>query len=160
MRLTTPLLSLAVLVLAGATASPAAARCHAGTHRYGGATAQTFCGPAKASVAMPSRNVSFHQGRCDRTHNYLTVNIGTIVLGDPPRNRPPYFGITVGKTAFGGSPASKDGTYSKNVVISWVTGGKSYSVAHAKLKLAGHRTRGTFTGVLLTGDNVSGSFHC
>src|SRR4051794_15286700 len=100
MRPPAPLLSLAVLVLAGATASPAAARCHAGTHRYGGATAQTFCGPARAWVATPSRTVSSHRGRCARPHTSLTVNIGTVALGDPSRRRPPYFGITVGKTAF------------------------------------------------------------
>lgn len=154
-------LALLAAVAACVLASPASAACHAGTHKFGGTTARTFCGPAKATVKMPGRTLTYQQGSCDRTKDYFTLNIGTIVLGDTTKKRPPYFGITVGKTAFGGSPAGHDGTYTKDVSISFVSGGHSYSLVRAKLTLAGHRTKGTFSGQLLASTKmVSGSFHC
>ena len=117
------------------------------------AAAKTFHGPARASVTYGGKHASFHDGKCKRTKDYLTVNIGRTGKG-------PYFGVTVGKTPFGGTPAGHDGTYTKNVVISFITGGKSYAVGGAKLTLKGNRTRGTFTGTLLTGAKAGGSFHC
>jgi hypothetical protein len=117
------------------------------------AAATTYHGPARASVTYGGKHASFHDGSCQRKSDYLTVNIGRTRKG-------PYFGTTVGKTPFGGTPARHDGTYSKNVVISFITGGKSYAVGRPKLTLRGNRTRGTFTGTLLTGRKVSGSFHC
>jgi len=117
------------------------------------AAATTFHGPARASVTFGGKHVSFHGGNCRRTKDYFTINIGRTGKG-------PYFGSTVGKTPFGGAPAGHDGTYTKNALVTFITGGKSYAVAHTKLTLKGGRTRGTFTGTLLSGAAVSGSFHC
>lgn len=155
------LLATSAAVAALVPAAPAAAACKPGTHKFGGTQAQTFCGPARASLTMAGKHVSFKQGSCKRTSDYFTINIGTIVLGDTTKKRPAYFGITVGKTVGGGSPANHDGTYTKDLTISFVTGGHSYALIHATLTLAGHRTKGTFTGGLLAGGgDVSGSFHC
>ncbi len=148
------------LVLAG-TGSATNARCQAGTTTFGGSPARVFCGPATATVRVGSKTFTFRSGSCDKTSDYLTVNLGTIVIGSPSMPTPDYFGLTVGRLPLGGGkPAAKDGTYA-GAVISAVHAGKSYAIGQARVTLAGGRTRGTFTGQLaLSSTKVSGSFAC
>jgi len=145
-----------VAVLGVAGSADAKKKCKPGTYAYGGAQARKFCGPARARVKLPSgKVVHFHRGRCDKTKENFTINIGTIVIGDTSKKRPKYFGITV-------DPAPKDGTYTQNAAVSFTRANKNYGVGNATVKLKKHRSRGTFSGVLFSGGKgtVHGSFRC
>jgi hypothetical protein len=150
----------ATLVLAG-TGGAADAGCNAGTTKFGGSPARVFCGSATATVRVGAKTFSFRNGSCEATSDYLTLNLGTIVIGSPSKRRPDYFGLTVGRLPVGGGkPAGKDGTYS-GAVVSAVHRGEAYAVGGASVTLAGGRTRGTFTGRLVgSAVRVSGSFAC
>lgn len=148
------------LVLAG-TGSATNAGCKAGTTTFAGSPARVFCGAATATVRVGAKTFTFRNGSCETTSDYLTVNLGTIVIGSPSKQRPEYFGLTVGRLPLGdGKPAGKDGTYS-GAVISAVHVGQSLAIDRARVTLTGGRTRGAFTGQLvLSATKVSGSFTC
>jgi hypothetical protein len=153
---------IALACLAGLTASAEGKKaCKPGVHTFSGSTkARTFCGPARATVTVGGKTFTFKGGNCQRGKKYLTINIGTVVLGSTSKPRPEYFGITVGKTAAGGTPAPKDGTYD-SAVIAVVHKHKGYPIGNSSVTLMGGRTKGTFTGTLAgSGDAVSGSFRC
>jgi len=159
-------LALLVLVIVplAAAAAPAGARtaCTPGTKTVNGATERTFCGAAKATVHAGSKTFSFSGGQCTKAPAYVTVNIGTVVLGMTSKPKPDYFGLDVGKLpGGGGTPASHDGT-NTSVVLAIDSGGKGYVVTGARVTLKGNRTRGTFTGTMLggPGGTVTGSFSC
>jgi hypothetical protein len=137
----------------------AAASCRPGVHRVGPAEARTFCGKAKATVALPGGNVTLQGGSCKRTSDYFTINIGTVVLSSTAPHPPNYFGLTVGKPA-GTQPAGHDGTYVNDAAISFVIKHKRYAVLDPTVVLKGGRTRGSFRGALLSGRPVSGTFRC
>ena len=109
------LLALSALALAAATtalAAPAKTTCTAGMTSVGGVPARTFCGPAKATVHIAGKTLSFKGGSCERTSKYLSLQIGTVILGQAKKKKPDYFGIDVG--AYPGSTskaATKDGKY-------------------------------------------------
>lgn len=157
-RATTFTTALAAVALLALPAS-AAAKCHPGVHKVGSAEARTFCGKAQSTVSLPGRKVALRGGSCKRTSNYFTINIGTVVLSPTAPNPPNYFGLTVGKPA-GSQPAGKDGTYVDDAAISFVIKHKRYSVINPTVVLKGARTRGSFSGTLLSGGPVSGTFHC
>ena len=129
----------------------------------GGVTARTFCGSAKATVHIDGKTLSFKGGSCERTSKYLSLQIGTVLLGQTKKKKPDYFGINVG--AYPGSttkPAAKDGKY-VGAVIAIDYKGKGYLLRGdtAKVTLAGGRTRGSFTATVLFGSGSgSGTFSC
>lgn len=151
----------AAALAAAVGAGPAAAACTAGVHPYGGVQARTFCGPAKATLKLGGKTYTFAGGQCERGPAYLTVNIGTVVLGTTSKPKPEYFGMTVGKAPIvGGTPAKKDGTYVPQALTA-NHANVSYVILQAKVTLAGSRTKGTFTGAPLgKSGTATGSFSC
>jgi len=148
-------------VAGAALATPRAVSCTPGVHPYGGANARTFCGPAKATLVIGSKTIRYAGGNCERGAGYLSLNIGTVVLGTSTKPKPEYFGLLVGKAPIvGGTPATHDGTY-KPQALAADHAGKGYAILQSTVKLMGGRTRGTFTGKLLgTNAPVRGSFSC
>lgn len=137
--------------------------CTAGVVSFGGVQARVFCGPAKATVTIGGKTLTFKGGSCERTSKYLALNVGTVVLGTTTKKKPDYFGLVVG--AYPGStakPASRDGAYT-GAVIAIESGGKSYLLRGdtAKITLRGGRTKGTFSAAgLLGASRGTGSFGC
>ena len=161
----TPVFLLTAALAAGAVAGAAgpaagAKKCKEGVHKFDGSTkARTFCGPARSVVSL-GKLVKFKPGECEKTKKYVTVNIGTIVLGPTHKKRPEYFGLTVGETPAGGTPAPKDGTYD-HATISFVHKNKGHALGNASVTLTNKRTRGTFQGTIVGQQGVvTGSFRC
>jgi hypothetical protein len=152
--------ALGLLGSLAATTASAATACNAGVHPFGDVSARTFCGPARATLVVGGKTFRFRGGVCERGAAYISLNIGTVVLGTTAKPRPEYFGMNVGKVPlFGGTPATHDGTFPAGLV----TGrhlGKGYSLLQATVTLAGGRTHGTFKGPLLGGGTATGTFHC
>jgi hypothetical protein len=164
MRRLAPLVLLSVAAIATLAAGPAdgAKKCKPGVHRFDGSTkARTFCGPATAKVELlPGTTVKFKQGSCQKASKYVTVNIGTVVLGSTSKKKPEYFGLTVGRTPAGGKPAPKDGTYDGGSVA-FVHGNKNYSLGSSTVTLTNNRSRGTFAGTIAGQQGqITGSFRC
>ena len=161
-RLSIAVLCTALAGLAGlSTSAEGRKACNPGVHTFSGSTkARTFCGPARATVLVGGKKFTFKGGNCQRGKKYLTINIGTVVLGSTSKPRPEYFGITVGKTQAGGTPAPKDGTYD-DAVIAVVHNHKGYPIGNSSVTLTGGRTKGTLAGQLAgSGAAVTGSFRC
>ena len=159
-------LGLAALTATAAPASlagPARSACMPGLTSFGGTQARVFCGPAKATVKIGGKTLSFKGGSCERTSKYLAINVGTVVLGTTTKKKPDYFGLDVG--AIPGStakPAGRDGTYTGGV-IAIDFGGKPYLLRGdtAKITLSGGRTKGTFGAAGLLGSGGgTGTFSC
>jgi hypothetical protein len=148
-----------VLWLVGAAGATRAV-CTPGLTKVGGVTARTFCGPARATVKVGGKTFSLANGNCDRTARYVSVNIGTVVLG-LAKKKPDYFGLNVGRILGAGKPAPRDGTYHGSA-LALDAGGKGYAVRADEIEvtLTGNRTKGTFTATLLAGGSISGSFSC
>lgn len=154
-------LAVAACAATAAAATPVApARCRPGARTVGGVPQRTFCGPASAVVRTGGKTHRIAVGgECERGRMYLAVNVGTVVLGRTTRPKPTYFGLSVGRTPLGGTPAARDGTYA-NPALSFTVGGRSFAVLRATVTLGGGRTRGTFRGTVLGGGPVTGSFTC
>jgi len=157
---------LVVATVAAAAALPAAAgvrapSCTAGMHAVGGVNARTFCGPASATVTVGGVTYRFKGGECEKGAQYLSLDIGTVVLGQTTKPRPDYVGLNVGKLPLvGGTPAAHDGTFPAEA-LAIEHAGKSYTMVQATVTLSGGRTRGSFKGKLLTGNGTaSGTFRC
>jgi hypothetical protein len=160
------LLSLALIaaggVVGGAGPAAGAKKCKPGVHGFDGSTkARTFCGPATAKVELaPGSLISYRRGSCKKTTKYVTVNIGTTVLGQTTKKKPEYFGLTVGRTAAGGKPAPEDGTYD-GATISFVHKNKTYALGQSSVVLTNNRTRGAFAGTIPGQQGqIVGSFRC
>jgi hypothetical protein len=130
----------------------------------GGLTERTFCGPAEATVHYGAQTLKFSNGDCTKTAQYVSVNIGTVVLGTTTKPKPDYFGLDIGKLpGSAGKPAGKDGTYIGGV-MALAHGVKTYLVVPNTLKimLSGGRTDGTFsgTGFGASSPKVTGTFSC
>jgi hypothetical protein len=141
----------AALALAtSALASPqSASACVAGVKKINGVSARTFCGPAKATVQVNGKTVSYKGGQCSKSSFGWSINIGTVVLGNL-QGKPEYFGITAG---------AKPGTQS-NGAVAVVHAGKSLAVTGTITLKAGLRS-GTFSGkVFGAPTRVTGSFSC
>lgn len=157
-----------VAVATAAAASPLAAApsraaaCSPGVRPFDGSTqARTFCGGARATVKVGGRTIAFSGGSCEVGAQYVTINIGTVVLGQTKKRKPEYFGLTVGKAPFvGGTPAPRDGTYTAQAVA-WVHAGVGGSITGARVTLSGGRKKGAFGGkVLFSSGTASGTFSC
>jgi hypothetical protein len=134
-----------------AAAAPAAAACKEGVGKFGGASARTFCGPAKAKVRIGGVTVSYAGGECSKSAFGWSINIGTVVLGTTSKPKPEYFGITVTKAAAG--------TYA-NQGVAVVHAGVTRSVLGTVVLKSGVRS-GTFSGrVFGTRTTLTGSFSC
>lgn len=156
-----------VIALAGGAAEAGrreAARstaCKAGLHRIGGASARTFCGPATARVQVGGKTFAFAQGNCVKTATYVSINIGTVVLGQTKHRQPNYFGLDIGRIPGSGAPpARKDGTYRAGTVLTVEYANKSYDVLSGSASLKGHRAHGTVKGKTFSGQPLTGTFHC
>ena len=140
-----------VATLAGATSSRAT--CAAGISKIGGFPAHTFCGPAKATVRVAGKSISFSGGMCAISQGFWTVNIGTIELGQPHKTKS-YFGLALLK------PSHADGSYS-GVGFAFNVPGKSWGVSGAKLTLRNGGKAASFSGKLTLGTTrVTGTVTC
>ena len=166
MRLVGIALLLTALALASvggrAGAGTTASACTPGIITYGGAQARAFCGPAKATVKVGTKILKFSQGECLKSTDYVSVNIGTVVLGQSSKPKPNYFGMNIGRVA--GStdkPARKDGKY-KGGVLALEYGGKGYLTRGDLIvtTLSGGRSKGVFTTKTFDGKPISGTFTC
>jgi len=152
------LLLCALVALAATASAGAAARhadaCKAGVHVVGKTTYRVFCGPASASVKVSGKTQSFHHGSCLSTGagKVFAISIGTLTISKG-KARYRYLGITV-------PSARRDGVY-KRAVVTWVYGGKRYTLYNVTVRLAAKRTRGTFSGRIVgRRGTVRGSFRC
>jgi hypothetical protein len=126
-----------------------AAACVPGIKTIDGVSARTFCGPAKATVKMNGKTISYSGGKCSRSLGLFSINIGTVVLGNL-RNKPEYFGMTA---------SAKAGVQPRQGV-SVVHAGKSQAIVGAVTIKAGLKA-GTFSGkVFGSSKTISGSFTC
>jgi hypothetical protein len=157
MKRTTLLIGLVALCIGAALAasamasgSPQAAKaCTPGVHKIGGVNARTFCGPAKASVRLGGKTITYKNGECSKSIGLFSVNIGTVVLGNL-KNKPEYFGVTA--TAKAGFQAKQ--------TIAVVHAGKSKAIIGTVTLKAGLKS-GTFSGkVFGSPATISGSFTC
>jgi hypothetical protein len=160
------LLALALAALTAVAAAPAShtrSACTAGMTTVGGTQARAFCGPAKATVKIGGKTLTFKGGSCERTSKYVALNIGTVVLGTTSKKKPDYFGLDVGAyPGTNGKAAAHDGAYTGGV-IAVEFGGKGYLLRGdtAKITLSSGRTKGTFSAAGLLGSaGGSGSFSC
>lgn len=151
-------------VAVGVPTAASRTACTPGLISFGGVQARVFCGPAKATVHVGGKTLSFKGGDCERTSKYVSLNIGTVVLGQTNKKKPDYFGLDVGQVPGStGKPAASDGTYTGGV-LAIDYGGKSYAVRGDTMKvtLAGGRTKGTLSGTLLFGGSgpLTATFSC
>jgi hypothetical protein len=147
--------------LASSRATVGATACKAGVRKLNGVPARTFCGPATARVLAGATTFVFTGGNCVTTAKYVSVNIGTVVLGQTTHRQPNYFGLDIGRIPGSSSPpAGKDGTYRSGTVLTIEFAGKSYDVLTGVAVLKGHRTRGTVKGKTFSGRALTGTFHC
>jgi hypothetical protein len=142
----------ATLLAATASASgsaDSATGCVAGVKKINGVSARTFCGPAKATVKMNGKTITYKGGECSKSIGLFAVNIGTVVLGNL-KNKPEYFGVTAN---------AKAGVQSRQGVAV-VHAGKSQAIIGTVKIKAGLRA-GTFSGKVFGSSKViSGSFSC
>ena len=152
---------LVVLAGAGGGAAERASACKPGVRPFGGVSSRTFCGPATARVYVGGRTLVFTEGTCVTTTAYVSVNIGTVVLGQTTKRQPNYFGLDIGRIPGSGAPpARKDGTYRSGTVLTIEFGGTAYDVLSGVATLQGHRSHGTVRGKAFSGQDVTGTFHC
>jgi len=138
----------AVAAAAAASSTAAAAGCTPGVRTVDGSPARVFCGPAKATVHVRGKTIAFTGGLCERSGGMYVLNMGTFFAGGSKSPRP-YFGLLIAKP--------KPGTY-KGQGLSFRSGGVSRSsLADVTLKTL---RSGTFSGKLIGGGTVTGSFTC
>jgi hypothetical protein len=140
---------LATALACSARAAGNVATCTPGTKTIGGASARTFCGPARATVTLNGKTVSYRGGSCSTSIGLFSVNIGTVVLGTV-KNAPEYFGVTA---------KAKAGSQSRQTIAVVHAGSTRAVIGTVTLKpgLKG----GTFSGKAFGSKTViSGSFSC
>ena len=153
----------------------AAGDCKAQLDDVGGVSVMTHCGPASARLTIGGETLEFEGGKCERGDKYLAVNVGRQMLGiaDEPVEQH-YFGLVAGDVSeafadggisIGGEsavPLTGDGTYSGDLLVSWVEGTATGSLTDGELVVSGGVTEGTFSGVDVLGGSgdVEGSFDC
>ena len=106
--------------------------------------------------ALEARRQSHEPGETRPDHDHICV------VGHEPRPLLEYQWATflpVGRIFGIGKPARTDGTY-KSGMLAYVDAGKRYAAAQVTTTLSGGRSRGSFTGKLLTGEAVTGTFRC
>jgi hypothetical protein len=120
-----------------------------GVKSYGKVRVVLYCGSAKATVHMQGKTVHFSDGLCFRVPGNFEVGIGKYTSQGSPKF----------KAFLLNAPAFGDGTF-RNQVIHFQLPGKDYLSAKNKVVIAGKRTRGTFSGKLMSGVLFNGSFTC
>jgi hypothetical protein len=146
---------------AGSSSPAASVACSKGLNTINGRLWVQYCGPSKATVRFSAKTVRFASGACITRNNVKLLRLGKRPLrGVAPGTK--YWELT---TAVG-----PDGVARKQVFIEWWLGKVHYMmVAPMKMTFRGNRTRGTFTGKLLSGTKptvfrnrgtASGSFRC
>jgi hypothetical protein len=150
-----------LLGAADAQGAASSSACTGGNTTYQGVRARAYCGPASATVTIGGRTLRYRGGSCIRNGVAVELGIGTVILDtkEPKGTLPRSFGISVGRIFGIGKAAPKDGTH-PSLMLAFVDGGKRYASMQGKAVLAGGRTRGSFSGRLLTGQPISGSFRC
>jgi hypothetical protein len=127
----------------------AADACVPGVKKINGVSARTFCGPAKATVKMNGKTISYSGGECSKGAGLLALNIGTVVLGNL-KNKPEYLGVAA--TAKAGAQPRQ--------TIAVVHAGTSRSIIGTVTLQPGLKA-GTFSGKVFGSSAViSGSFTC
>lgn len=141
-----------VMLIASVGASGAvraADACVPGVKKINGASARTFCGPAKATVKMNGKKISYSGGECSKGAGLVALNIGTVVLGKL-KNKPEYLGVAA--TAKAGAQARQ--------TVAVVHAGISRSIIGTVTLKPGLKA-GTFSGKVFGSSAViSGSFTC
>ena len=136
-----------------------------GVHTKDGIQVRTFCGKASATLTLAGQEHAFAGGECETTADYVSVNIGTIVLGTGDKATAlkadtAYFGMNLGRTPADDASkpaADKDGTYT--TAVAGNDHGTELTAFGAKVALTGGRTAGTITGTA-AGGPVTGKFSC
>jgi hypothetical protein len=140
---------LAIPLASAARAAGERTTCTPGTKTIAGTSARTFCGPARATVTLNGKTVSYKGGSCSTSIGLFSVNIGTVVLGNV-KNAPEYFGVTA---------TAKPGSHTRQT-IAVVHAGATRSVVGTVTLKPGLKG-GTFTGRAFGSKaTVSGSFTC
>jgi hypothetical protein len=116
----------------------------------GGNAATVYCGPAKATVVIGSRKMTFRNGTCVWGKNSFTLRMGTIFLSrGKPLQQQPGFSIYAGARAL--------------VEVYWRGKYSSASPVYTTAKANATRTGGTFKGRIGkggTGPAISGTIRC
>ena len=136
-----------------------------GVHTEDGVQLRTFCGKASASLTLAGQEHAFSGGECETTGEYVSVNIGTIVLGAGDKAteikaKTAYFGLNLGRTPADDASkpaADKDGTYT--TAVAGNDHGLELTAFGVKVALTGGRTAGTISGDS-AGGPVTGRFSC
>jgi hypothetical protein len=126
----------------------AGAGCKPGVTTVDGSPARVFCGPARASVRVAGKALSFTNGLCEQSGGGFVVNIGTFFPSSDTSKRP-YFGLLV--------TTPRPGSYTRQQ-LSFRADGVGRA-AFVTVKLRSLRA-GTFSGAVLGGGRVTGSFTC
>ena len=137
-----------------------------GDHEIDGVQTRSFCGPASATLSAAGGKTTFAGGECQTTPEYVSVNIGTVVLGTGAgargvKNTTVYFKLDVGRTPADGkdvAAANKDGTYKGSFTAN--DHGLATTVPQAQVTLTENRTKGQFSGKTLEGNDATGTFSC
>jgi hypothetical protein len=122
--------------------------CKPGVATLDGSPARVFCGPARASVRVAGKTLSFTNGLCEQGGGGFVVNIGTFFPSSDTSKRP-YFGLFV--------TTPRPGSYTRQQ-LSFRAGGVGRA-AFVTVKLKSLRA-GTFAGAVVGGGRVTGSFTC
>ena len=151
----------------GATTS-AAPGTSCGVHKIGSTQVRTFCGTGNASLTSAKTSFSLTKATCETSADYVSVNAGTVVLAfdaaaKKVRETTQYIGLNVGKLPgdSAGTAANGDGVFTGGILAvnnkgtALLTNPKTL-----KVTLTNNRTEGSFTGTLLAGGAVSGTFTC
>lgn len=155
-----------VTVTTGTAAGGPGNESDCGVHEKDGVQTRTFCGPASATLSINNTDITFPAGECVTTADYVSVNIGTIILGTGDKatalkGTTAYFGMNVGRAGSDDASkpaADKDGTYT--AAFGANDHGRAITVTTASVVLSANRTRGTMSGTTLTKEAVTGRFSC
>jgi hypothetical protein len=155
-----------VTVTTGTAAGGPGNQSDCGVHEKNGIQTRTFCGQASATLSTNNEDVTFPAGECETTADYVSVNIGTIVLGTGDKATAlkattAYFGMNVGRTPSDDASkpaADKDGTFTASFAGN--DHGRAITVVTGSVVLSANRTKGTMSGTTLDKQPVTGRFSC
>jgi hypothetical protein len=148
-----------------ATSSTAPAQT-CGDHEIDGVNTRTFCGAASSTLSVGGAKTSFTGGACETTPEYVSVSVGTVVLGTGAgargvKNTTVYFKLDAGRTPADGKDipaATKDGVYKGSFIAN--DHGLATTAPSAQVTLTDNRTKGQFSGKTLDGTDATGTFSC
>jgi hypothetical protein len=133
------------------TRALARASCTPGPKTVGGKTVVFFCGPAKATVHLGAKTITYRNGACTKGGGTFSVNIGATIPG-ASRQKYPYFGLMV--------DGARPGRYTRQNVA-FASTGTVYAIGQHTILLKPGLRSGTFSGRSFPGGRpVLGSFTC